>query len=223
MNVYPKKTVLLALLLSIAALGFGQVGDNFARNSLSLGGNGSLTIDLDNVFNDANEDFYWGFSLSPDFHLFVSDGLMWGISPVVSYSVDKTTAVDKSRNLRIGITTGISYFFVAHPEASGGLIPSLGTSIGLQFYPGIDDLVGGVETMDTSALALSFSLNGQLNFFATERTAVYLNLRPQVFAYLAEWDKFNSYDFKVLDYTYIEFDLVFGILYFIPSRDRLQF
>lgn len=216
-------TILVLFLLTVAAVSsFAQIGENFKKNSFSLGGYGSLYVNLDNVFSQSNDDLYWSASVYPDFSVFVKDNLALSLVPGFRYSSDKTTDVDINRFMRISFFTGLEYYTTKKNDAFKGMVTSFGGGMSVRYMPGITDLVAGVDTARSSSLSLALELYVRLNFFVNERTSVYIDLRPELETYVAWWDSFGSYDTNFIDDTYVDFTLGFGVAYFIPSKLRLQ-
>ena len=78
---------------------------------------------------------------------------MW-LSPWLTYESRKIDADDIDKSLDFGFSVGGRYAFVRDPAAQKGMVFSLGASLGLAFYPSVDDLITGVTTPGNSMTGL---------------------------------------------------------------------
>jgi hypothetical protein len=133
----------VALVLSLPAL-YADIGENFAKGGIGLSGSVSFYNNFYYFLDDTDERAYWSLEVSPELDYFVADRTSLWLAPWFTYTSMKYDADNIERDLGFGLSVGVRHAFVMDPAAQRGLVFSLGGSLGLDFYPGADDLDTGV-------------------------------------------------------------------------------
>jgi hypothetical protein len=218
-----KKGVLVfavALALSVPVL-YGDIGENFAKGGIGLSGSVSFYNNFYYFLDDTEERSYWSLDVSPELEFYVADRTSLWLAPWLSYESMKYDVDDIYKSLGLGFSVGGKYAFLMDPAAQKGMVFSLGAAVGLGFYPGVADLVAGVQTPDDSmAVYLFLYFIPRLYFFVNDRLAPYVGITPRLGYLLSYRDAAGT----KIDYTseqsvFASITATLGIAWFIPSRN----
>jgi len=212
----------LLLLIVLPGLAFADIGENFAQSSVYVGGSGNMYWDLEYIFDSTWEGRYFRLGLFPEIGVFVQDDIATSFVVGMEFENDRTDANNQGRDLDATVQAYLDYYSVMDPMAEIGVVPSFGAGIAFWYDFSMNDLVGGTDVKDSSSLTASLILSGKVNYFVTDRAAVYLDLRPSIdFLLSAKDGAGNKIDFDFGDEITVDVGLYFGVSYFIPSSKRV--
>jgi hypothetical protein len=193
-----RSAVIAFLLLIIPCLAFANIGENFAPAGTYLSGSAGITTDFGSL--DDIELSYWEFWIEPTFGFFPANNLSIGLSPSFYLWNYPATYLDPRWQVSGGLN--LSYYFVAEPDASTGLVPAIGLNWRI-FYDRYYEEIWTNLTPDV-----------RLYYFITDRIAPYLSLSGIGVGYDLTYTEF---------YTWLEPQVKIGIAWFLPSRDVVLF
>jgi len=170
-------TVLLALALPVL---HADIGENFAKGGIALSGSISFFNDFYYFLDDTEDRGHWSLEVTPELEYFAADRVSVWLSPWLSYESMKYDANNINNSLGWGISLGGRYAFVRDPTAQKGMVFSLGASLGLAFYPSVDDLIAGVTTPGNSWTNLQLTFLPRLYFFVNDRLAPFIGITPRL-------------------------------------------
>ncbi|MBA7664834.1 hypothetical protein ES703_72898 [subsurface metagenome] len=81
-----KKFIITVLLVVIAGFAFGDIGENFEAAGIQLFGEGSLNLDMGNIFRDGNKWYAIDISFHPGFGIFLIDNVSIWLAPGFNYN-----------------------------------------------------------------------------------------------------------------------------------------
>jgi hypothetical protein len=109
--------------------------------------------------------------------LFLVDNVDMSVSVFGVHTYSYSNSLTDYANGFYSLSAGMNYSFVS--GASDPLVPRLGASLGLSLDPGSSGKASGVPFDDQSlSMSLSLSPEIRLNYFISDRWAVYLSLTP---------------------------------------------
>jgi len=176
-----KKSLVLAaaLALSLPAL-YADIGENFAKGGIGLSGSISFYNNFYYFLDDTEDRGNWSLEVAPELEYFAADRVSVSLSPWLTYE-SMTYDVDNiDKSLGFGISVGGRYAFLRDPAAQKGMVFSLGASLGLAFYPSVDDLITGVTTPGNSMTSLLLTFLPRLYFFVNDRLAPFIGITPRL-------------------------------------------
>ena len=176
-----KKSLVLAaaLALSLPAL-YADIGENFAKGGIGLSGSISFYNNFYYFLDDTEDRGNWSLEVAPELEYFAADRVSVSLSPWLTYE-SMTYDVDNiDKSLGFGISVGGRYAFLRDPAAQKGMVFSLGASLGLAFYPSVDDLKTGVTTPGNSMTSLLLTFLPRLYFFVNDRLAPFIGITPRL-------------------------------------------
>lgn len=221
-----KRTCMIVALFCLLALpgmtAFADVAENFKAGGVSFSGGGSLYYDAYTVFDTTNQWNYFSFSANLDVEFLTADNFSIGIIPRISTTQTHTNDLNISGTLSFGLAVGAVYYFVS--GSNNPFVPSIGTVLGMDVYPGVDYTSAGVS-FHNQGLAITPFVNFPLsvNWFLTQRAALYLAFTPEIYL---DTPLKNALGNTVIDSrTFLErlgvdVTVGFGIRYFIPTKDK---
>jgi hypothetical protein len=209
------------LLAFPGVMAFSDIAENFKAGGASFSGGGSLYYDANTVFDTSNQWNYFSFSANLDVEFLTVDKLSIGLIPRVSTTQTHTNDFNISGTLSFGLAVGVTYYFVSGNNA---LVPSIGIVLGTDVYPGVGYTSAGVSYPGKS-LAINPFLNFPLalNWFLTQRTALYLAATPEIYFWTPLKDALGNAvtdNRTFLNRLGVDVTVGFGIRYFVPTRDK---
>ncbi len=220
-----KTTLVLVLSLAVALPALhADIGENFVKGGIGLSGSVSFYNNFYYFLDDTDERSYWSLEVAPEFEYFLADRVSLWFSPWFSYESMKYDTANIDKSLGFGLSVGGRRAWVPHPEAQKGLVFILGGSLGLSFYPGVDDLVAGVETPDSSMTVVVLTIMPRLYFFLNDRLAPFVGVTPRL-GYIVSYK--DSAGMKI-DLTSREsvngsLTVTLGVGWFIPNAKASVF
>jgi hypothetical protein len=220
-----KRFLLLAAVLAFSLpVLHADIGENFAKGGIGLSGSISFFNNFYYFLDDTEERGYWSVEVAPELDFFVAYRTSVSLAPWFSYQSRKYDADNIERDLGFGASLGVSHVFVMDPAAQRGIVFNLGASIGLWFYPGIDDLDTGATVPDVSMTLVSLYFLPRLYFFVNDRLAPYVGISPRLnFVLSYKDDAGTKIDLTSQESLSGSITATIGIAYFIPSRNASLF
>jgi hypothetical protein len=213
----------LALVLSLPAL-YADIGENFAKGGIGLSGSVSFYNNFYYFLDDTEERSYWSLDVAPELEYFAADRLSVWLSPWLTYESSKIDAINNDKSLGFGVSVGGRYAFVRDPTAQKGMVFSLGASLGLAFYPSVDDLIAGVTTPGTSWTNLQLTFLPRLYFFVNDRLAPFIGITPRLGYVLSYKDGSGvKIDLTSEESLFGSVTATIGIAMFIPNAKASMF
>jgi len=209
----------VVLALSLPAL-YADIGENFAKGGIGLSGSVSFYNNFYYFLDDTEERSYWSLDVAPELEYFAADRLSVWLSPWLTYESRKIDAINIDKSLGFGISVGGRYAFVRDPTAQKGMVFSLGASLGLAFYPSVDDLIAGATTPGISWTNLQLTFLPRLYFFVNDRLAPFIGITPRLGYVLSYKDGSGvKIDLTSEESVFGSITATLGIAWFIPSRN----
>jgi hypothetical protein len=222
-----KKCILvLTVMLGVSLpLLYADVGENFAKGGIGLSGSVSFYNNFYYFLDDTDERNYWSLDFAPNLEYFAADRFSVWLSPWLSYESMKYDADNIDRSVGYGFNIGGSYAFLRDPSAQKGTVASLGAALGLAFYPGLTDLVGGVDTPDKSMqVNLLLTFYPRLYIFVNDRLAPYVGFTPRLGYLLSYKDSTGTkVDYTSRERLFGNITATLGIALFIPNSKASLF
>ena len=202
-----------------------DIGENFAKGGIGLSGSVSFFNNFYYFADSADERNFWSLGVSPAVDYYVANRVSLTMSPWFYYESFTDGPEDYDRALSFGMSVGGDYAFVRNHSAQKGVVFALGATLGVGFYPGVDDLEAGVEIPDNSRQTeLRLALTPRVFFFVNDRVAPYIGLRPQLGYLLLYRDSSGvEIDLTSGERLYARLWATLGIALFVPSKKASLF
>ncbi len=198
-----------------------QIGRNFEKAGVGLGGGVSIYNDMGYVLNGSDTYNYWEIEVFPRANFYIADNWDIEIRLILNYQYEKIDSDNIYKSGNYGINLSLSRAFVRHPEATRGFVPTLGCSIGFLSEPGIDDKESGLIDVDAT-LTLSLNLGPQfyLYYFLNQRLSPFIGIYPRfIYTILYKDDMGNRINLSFDQRTSFRYSASIGITYWLPNRE----
>ena len=218
-----RKTVcaVVVLLALGAGFAFADLGENFEQAGVGIAGGGSFYYDFGPILMDPKPyESSWQLSVQPEVDFFMIERLALYLAPYLAYSSVKDDADNIYRDMNYGLDAGVLYYLLSDPKAQKGLVTALGASLGLYFFPGVGDLVAGVETTnDSMRTYLALSPLVRLYYFLNDRLAFFTGLSPRILYWLSyKYSSGTKVELVSDERLFLDMTVSFGFSYFIPRN-----
>lgn len=220
-----KRLLVAAAVLALALpVLHADIGENFAKGGIGLSGSVSFYNNFYYFLDDTEDRGFWSLEVAPELEYFAADRFSVWLSPWLTYE-SMTYSVDNiDKSLGFGVSVGGRYAFVRDPTAQKGMVFSLGASLGLAFYPSVDDLIAGVTTPGTSWTNLQLTFLPRLYFFVNDRLAPFIGITPRLGYVLSYKDGSGvKIDLTSEESLFGSVTATIGIAMFIPNAKASMF
>jgi hypothetical protein len=219
---FTRRTALAVAIILLAAVGVANadIGRNFEKAGIAVMGSASYYTNLGYVLDSASEYSYWDATVSPEIDFFFLESTALYVAPEFYYASSTSNSTNTSRSERFSINAGILRYFVGSPSAQTGLVPAIGAQVGIDAYPGVGDLVAGVEQTDSSMyLYLNVAASARLYYFINDVVAPYVMLVPSIRYLMSASDSTGSpYTITADSALTMRISVYVGFSYWIPRK-----